>query len=983
MTIESDERRAASTDHPGLLSGVLDSLREGLQVIDENYKYVFLNKEAEKHARKPRAELIGRTMFEIYPGIGETPMFARLRRCMERRNPDELENEFVYPDGSRRWYELRVEPVPEGVVVLSIDITARKRDELELIRVNRALATLSEANKSLAVDEATYLREACRTIVTTGGYRGAWIGLLAGPEPQSLRVLAADAACDDPFAWADELCAAATVGDGVAGRALRGRTPLIEAPEMPPHASDAPTGSAKTSSPAQFAAPLWNGEQLLGVLLIDGDGPEPFVPREGSLLEELASDLARGIQRLRDLDQRRQRDDEIQLLNRRLERLASVARDLAEARDLERIGAIASQAARELLDADGAHFVVADGDHCLYLHEDAASPRWRGRRVHRDECICGWAMHHGRTVAIEDVFADPRVSQAIYRATSVKSVVAAPTHRDGPPAAIVVYWTSARRVMPGEIRLIEALADATSVAMRNAETHRKLIDSEARRRAVFAHMPHPTFIWRKRGADFELVDLTDEARARFDEPDTLIGRLASSLEANIPDLLASLQDALESGRPLRRDVTATFPGAPRASRLEMTFSSAPDDVVIAHANDVTQQRQIEQQLKLAQRLEAIGHLAGGVAHDMNNLLSVVVSYSEFLSDAVGEASPLLDDLLEIKNAGMRGAALTRQMLAFSSRQVLAPVVVDVNEIARGISGMLRRTMSEEIEIVEDFAADLGAIMADPTQIEQVVMNLAVNARDAMPIGGRLSIATENVILDAAFCELHIATSPGEYVSLSVSDTGMGMDEATRQRIFDPFFTTKEAGRGTGLGLATVYGIVKQSGGTIWVYSEPGLGTTFKLYFPRVDAAELQLAEPSAVDIGGDETILLVEDDDSVRQLAQRILQTCGYNVLAASNGEQALEYWAEHRGAIALLLSDSVMPRMRGHEIARRLQSEKRDLAVLLMSGYSAQEAGDEEGASMGFDFLAKPFSANALRRKVRDCLQKSPKRSIQQDETT
>jgi PAS domain S-box-containing protein len=379
---------------------------------------------------------------------------------------------------------------------------------------------------------------------------------------------------------------------------------------------------------------------------------------------------------------------------------------------------------------------------------------------------------------------------------------------------------------------------------------------------------------------------------------------------------------------------------------------------------------LEEQLKLVQRLEAVGRLAGGVAHDFNNLLSVIISYAGFAVDALRESDPVHADIVEIQKAGQRAAALTRQLLAFSRKQILEPEVLSINKVVTGIESMLRRLLGEDIDIEVHRADELGSVLADPGQIEQVIMNLAVNARDAMPQGGKLTIETINAELDEDYAEQHVAVKPGRFVMLSVTDTGSGMDAETRAHIFEPFFTTKEKGKGTGLGLSTVYGIVKQSGGNIWVYSEPGRGTTFKVYLPRVDAPAADIKRrPVSVMATGSETVLLVEDEEAVRRLADRILRSAGYKVLTAAGGSEALLLCEKHDGVIDLLLTDVVMPHMSGRELAERLAKTSPKLKVLYMSGYTDNAIVHHGVLDPGTRFIGKPFAAAELTRKVREVL--------------
>ena len=383
-------------------------------------------------------------------------------------------------------------------------------------------------------------------------------------------------------------------------------------------------------------------------------------------------------------------------------------------------------------------------------------------------------------------------------------------------------------------------------------------------------------------------------------------------------------------------------------------------------------RLLEEQLRQSQKMEAIGQLAGGVAHDFNNLLTVIKAYSGLVANQLDEASPVREDVAEIQRAAGRAASLTQQLLAFSRKQTLQPRVLDLNTVSRELEPMLRRLIGDDIQIVMRQEDSLGRVRADPSQLEQVLINLVVNARDAMPLGGTITIETANVDLDEAYQRRHSVAAPGPYVMIAVNDTGTGMDEATKSRIFEPFFTTKPAGKGTGLGLSTVYGIVKQSNGYIWVYTEPGVGTTFKVYLPRLEDDELQVttAEHSAAaPLTGSEIVLLVEDEPSVRSLARRILERNGYTVLEAHDGGHAVRVADQYKQPIQLLVTDMVMPELNGPNVWAALREKRPELRVLFMSGYTNEDVIRRGLLESGASFLQKPFTAADLAKAVRTVL--------------
>jgi PAS domain S-box-containing protein len=391
---------------------------------------------------------------------------------------------------------------------------------------------------------------------------------------------------------------------------------------------------------------------------------------------------------------------------------------------------------------------------------------------------------------------------------------------------------------------------------------------------------------------------------------------------------------------------------------------------VAVNRDVTAVLALEAQYLQAQKMEAVGRLAGGVAHDFNNVLSVILSYAEMLLADLKPDNPIRGDVEEIRKAGNRAADLTRQLLMFSRQQVIDPEVIDLNEVLTNIHKMLQRILGADIDLVSLPAQALGRVRADRSSVEQVLMNLVVNARDAMPTGGKLTIETGNVVLDEGFARAHQGVTPGPHVMLVVTDTGTGIDKATLARIFEPFFTTKEKGKGTGLGLSTVFGIVQQSGGNVWVYSEPGHGTTFKIYLPRVDAPVDAVRPPQRpTALRGSETVLLVEDDDQVRAVALGILRKNGYQVIEARDASEALVQAEKHTGTIHLLLSDVVMPQMSGPELAKRLGSARPDMKVLCMSGYADDAIVRHGVLEAHFAFIQKPITPDGLATKVREVL--------------
>ena len=421
-------------------------------------------------------------------------------------------------------------------------------------------------------------------------------------------------------------------------------------------------------------------------------------------------------------------------------------------------------------------------------------------------------------------------------------------------------------------------------------------------------------------------------------------------------------------------ITVSVPqGLAQDEEERSLFREAADDIAFAlHNLEIEAARKrLEVQLISSQRLESVGRLAGGVAHDFNNLLTVILSSCSFIVEELRMGDPLIDDLRQIDDAAKRAVSLTRQLLAFSRRQMLQVEVIDLNRTLENLDKMLRRLIGEDIDIVTELDDKMWKVEADPGQIEQIVVNLVVNARDAMPTGGKLTLETANVELDEAYTREHIDVKPGPYVMLAVSDTGCGMDAETMGQIFEPFFTTKEKDRGTGLGLSTVYGIVKQHHGNIWVYSEPGKGAIFKIYLPKTGAAEAQAQKNNHAneDTRGSETVLVVEDEPTVLKLAVRALERKGYHVLQAGNGLEGQAVANAYDGPIQLLLTDVVMPKASGKEMAEKLLVTRPEMKVVFMSGYTDNSIVHHGVLDKGMHFVQKPFTANSLTKKVRAVL--------------
>ncbi|HEY8716780.1 MAG TPA: PAS domain S-box protein [Candidatus Acidoferrum sp.] len=523
-----------------------------------------------------------------------------------------------------------------------------------------------------------------------------------------------------------------------------------------------------------------------------------------------------------------------------------------------------------------------------------------------------------------------------------------------------------------DLEFLDSVGGHIALAIERRASEDALRQSESTFRLLFSHNPLPTWVFDSE--TFKFIQVNEAAVRQYGYSAAEFSRMT------IFDIRPEEEHDLLRQRSKEWSLRERYQGTLKHRKkdgkvLEVEIISHPLEyagrqVRLVVAQDITERHVLEEQFRQAQKMEAVGRLAGGVAHDFNNLLMVIKGHTELLLNVSPLPPQATKKIDQIDKAADRAAALTRQLLAFSRMQVLQPRVMNVNGVVEEICKLLPRLIGEDIELILRTSADLGVIRADASQMEQIIMNLAVNARDAMPTGGKLIIETSNAELDHAYSSVHPLVQPGRYVLLSVSDTGTGMDAETQARIFEPFFTTKGQGKGTGLGLSTVYGVVKQSGGYVWVYSEIGKGTSFKIYLPRVDQKEDDATPAASTEAPrGAGTILLAEDELEVREVAREFLESGGYTVLEAHDGAEALKLAEAHAGAIDLLVTDMVMPGMTGKDLSVKIQEKRKGLQVIFMSGYSEYHAVESAHSDPSLRLLSKPFSRAVILRAVRDVL--------------
>jgi PAS domain S-box-containing protein len=605
---------------------------------------------------------------------------------------------------------------------------------------------------------------------------------------------------------------------------------------------------------------------------------------------------------------------------------------------------------------------------------------------------CGTAAYRKQSVVVSDIATDPLWASCRQVALphGLRACWSTPIASQGGKilGTFAIYYREPRTPDAEHLQLISHAVHLAGIAIEQERAKAELRAAEARYRTLVERLPAITYVAELgAGGPWHYVSPQIEAMLGFTPAEWLSDPMNWMNYIHPDDREVAL-----AAEKLFQETHELFQAEYRMCARDGRLLWFRDEGVLLHETDgqgplmqgvmydITERKRLEDQLRHSQKMEAVGQLAGGVAHDFNNLLMLIQAHNEHLRDRLDPNDPTRKDALEIENAVTRAASLTGQLLAFSRKQVLRPKVLDLNAVLADVGKMLHRLLGENIEVTVLPAASLGRVKADPGQMEQVMLNLAVNSRDAMPTGGRLTIETCDVELDENDSRSHEGAPPGRYVMLTVSDTGSGMDTETQAHIFEPFFTTKAPGKGTGLGLATVYGVVKQSGGWIWVDSKPGCGTTFKIHLPRVEESGIEEskaeAQPASRTVPalasapkGTETVLVVEDQDGIRDIVGESLRRNGYKVLIAVDGDQALQMASTYADPIHLLVTDLVMPNIGGRELASRLTPLRPQLKVLFMSGYSEYSALNDEATVHSATVLQKPFSLDALVRNVRRVL--------------
>ncbi|MBU1056153.1 MAG: PAS domain S-box protein [Proteobacteria bacterium] len=929
---EAAEALRASEDR---YRSVLDSMMEGCEIVGFDWRYLYVNEETVRQCRRTKDELLGHTIMDVFPGIKDTKAFAVMKKCMDAGSSVSMENEFTYPDGDKAWFYMSIQPVPEGIFMLSMDITGKKQAEERANHLNAIIKAIRKVNQLITKekDRDLLVKGACENLVATRGFASAWILLL---DSSGKPIHIAESGLGEKFGQLKNFLKRSQFPQCI--RKALAQSEVVITTNRPIECSDCPILPIYTGN-ASFCVKLEYGGKVYGILtdLV----PQSFSldQEEQALFHEVADDIAFGLYNIEQEEKQREIVKELSYSEARYRTLFEGAAE----------GIL-------IIDMENREFQYANPAICKML---------------------GYTQDELKKMNVMDIHPQNDFDSFIPEFTElerksggmVKNIPC--IKKDG--AIIYADFNTTLTSIDGIPCNVGFITDVTE----RKKSDDALKESQERFKILFEYAPDAIYLHDLEGRFID-CNLAAEKMIGYSKEE-LIGKSLAELSL-IPqesaEKAAKFLDKNAQGLPAGPEEFITNRKDGKQNYAE--FRTFPLEIkgrkmVMGVARDVSERKNLEEQLRQSQKLEAIGILSGGIAHDFNNLLTTIMGNSELILMGLPKGDPLREEIEEIKVAGERAATLTRQLLAFSRKQVLQPAVVNLNEIALDMEKMLCRMIGENIELKTILSPDLGQIEVDESQIEQVIMNLVVNARDAMPEGGKITIETGNINIDEEYANAHVSVKPGSYIMLSISDTGVGIPKENQAHIFEPFYTTKGKGKGTGLGLSTVYGIIKQSNGNIWLYSEPGKGTAFKIYLPRVEkpVSEMERKAKATDSLTGSETILVVEDDEMVINFIIKVLKGYGYKVLTALNGEEAIKVSEDYHGPIHLILTDVIMPGINSRDMEEELKSYRPELSVLYMSGYTDNAIVHHGVLDPGKIFIAKPFSPESLGRKVREVLKK------------
>jgi PAS domain S-box-containing protein len=964
------------------LQAMFDAIQDGLSVLDTDLTITRVNQWMEK-MYVDEIPLAGRKCYDVYQQRESPCPWCPSLETLETGKAESRAVPYPSAEDPSGWFQISAFPLKDadGKVTAIIeyvqDITERVEAAKVLQEQTEHLEALRQVSLELAsqLDPDALLRSiVSRAVELLGGTIG---GLhLYHPERKALElavVTGIESSAPRPLLQP---------GEGLAGRVWEtGKAISIDDYKC----WDRRAAAYETwDFGAVVGVPIRLGDESLGVLVVISDRVGVFTGQDSELLTLFATQAAIALQNARLFDEARRRNRELALLNRVIAASAAsqefelildmVCRELARALDLP-------QAAAGLLNEERSRAVVV---------AEYQSGKWPSV-VGREVALGGieavrFLLAQEKPLIVSNVQADPLIEpvKGLLEEREIHSLLLVPLLFDDQPVGALVLGSQEPRVFSsGAVDLAQRVSEQVSGAMARA----RLTENQQRLSTAVEQGAESVFIT---DLDGKIVYVNPAFEKMVGlHRDSLIGHRPDVMEQerlNAP-LHVGLMGAVVSGQVWQERLG--YQASDDSLRtMDLTVSPVRNQAgeiinLVATIRDVTREIELEKQFQQAQKMEALGRLAGGIAHDFNNLLTVIQLSTHMLQRQLRPDDPLWMHTEQIRETGERASRLTKQLLRFSRRDVVAPRLLDLNKIVDDLSPMLQRVIGENIELKTSLADDLWSVQADPSQMDQVVINLAVNARDAMPGGGKLIIETSNVVLDEAYTALQVDAKPGEHVLLSINDTGMGMDEDVKLHLFEPFFTTKSQGEGTGLGLATVFGIIKHSGGHIQVASEVGEGTVFNVYLPCAQSGgpgdvrrDLRRDLPRLeMERGGTETVLVVEDERAVREQAVLVLDSYGYRVLDAADGQAALDLSRSHEGPIDLLLTDVIMPGMNGRELADLLQPERPEMQVLYMSGYTGDAIAHHGVLADKSAFLPKPFTLEDLLRKVREVLDKRKSR--------
>lgn len=973
---------------------IVDTASEGIWVLGPDSRSNFVN------ARM--CELLGREASEILGQPISAFMFEEdvpdhLKKMEHRRQgqSEHYERRLRRKNGETIWTLANANPLVDdggkylGSFAMFTDITARKQAEEALQRLNRELRAISNCNQTLmrAEDEQVLLHEICRIICDEAGYRMAWVGYAEQDEGKSIRPVAWAGAEEGYIAQARLTWADTERGQGPGGKVVRtGRQVYIpdftRSPEFAPWLGNALARGYRSG----ICMPLKDDQgKVFGILMIYSTETNVMTPDELRLLEELAGDLAFGVSVLRSRKERARAEKVMQSRLRlleyagahSLEELLTATLDELEMLTESRIGFY--------------HFVESDGERLSLQSwstntlKNMCSAEGKGSHYDVKEAGVWCDCIRERQVVIHNDYASlpHRKGMPEGHAAVVRELVV-PIIRQGFIKAVIGVGNKPTNYDQNDIEVVSRLGDLSWDITERKQLEEALSESEQKFRSLAENSTDNIIRYDVHG---RAIYANHPIRAALHAPDeSMLGLTPLELS---PDGLypggrpeveryeSTLLRVIDTGEVA--DVEMHVPDTSGGMKVHTVRITAERDEkgrilgALAFGRDITERNKLEEQLRQSQKMEAVGQLAGGVAHDFNNILTAITGFGNLVKMKMNPDDPLQTGMDQILAASERAAHLTQGLLAFSRKQMLIPKPVDLNTIVSSVEKLLRRLIGEDIDLVLRLSTQSLIVMADVGQIEQVLMNLVTNARDAMPRGGTLAVSTEARHLAEDFMGAHGYGKAGRYALIMVSDTGTGMDESTRRRVFEPFFTTKEKGKGTGLGLSIAYGIVKQHEGFINIYSEPGKGTTFRIYLPLIDQS-VEEAKPVQAELPprGTETILLAEDDQDVRKFTSSALREFGYHVIEAVDGLDALEKFRVHTHEIDMAILDVIMPRLSGSEAYETIRVERPGVKVLFISGYTADYLRTKGAFEEGAYFLAKPMSPIELLRKVREILDSS-----------